>query len=77
VRRLFRAIGLAMFALLAVATIAALFALRGSLAQLDGTVTEDVLTAPVRVDRDERGTATFHAENRRDLEFALGYVHAL
>jgi penicillin amidase len=76
VRRLFRAIGLAMFALLAVATIAALFALRGSLAQLDGTVTEDVLTAPVRVDRDERGTATFHAENRRDLEFALGYVHA-
>lgn len=58
------------------AAIAALFvALWGSLAQLDGTRTATV-ERPVGIERDALGTATVSAMSRRDLAYALGYVHA-
>ena len=51
------------------------FALRGSLPRYDGEVRSPALAKPVSVERDALGTATFRAENRRDLAWALGYVH--
>lgn len=51
-------------------------ALRGSLPQYDGTVLADGLAAPVIVERDALGTATLRAEDRADLVWTLGYVHA-
>lgn len=75
-RRLLLATGTTLLALLVVTVLVAVLALRGSLAQLDGTLAANALSAPVRIERDLRGTATIHAANRRDLVFALGYVHA-
>lgn len=60
----------------AVAIGAAWLVLRGSLPRYDGRVAAAELSAPVTVERDALGTVTLHAENRRDLTFALGYVHA-
>ncbi len=64
-----------------VATLAVAFGvcwllLRGSLPIYDGRVTAPALSAPVTVERDALGTVTLHAQNRRDLTWALGYVHA-
>lgn len=50
--------------------------LRGSLPQYDGTVSVTGLSAPVSVERDALGSATLRAQNRHDLAWALGYVHA-
>jgi penicillin amidase len=47
----------------------------GSLAQLEGEQVAAVEN-PVVVERDALGTATLQASNRRDLAYALGYVHA-
>lgn len=56
----------------ALCTVAAL--LWGSLARLDGERGAAV-AQPVRIERDALGTATISARSRRDLTFALGYVH--
>jgi len=45
-------------------------------AQLDGTVAARGLSAPVTVTRDALGTATLQGDNRDDLDYALGYLHA-
>jgi len=50
--------------------------LRGSLPTYEGHVTAPALSAPVTVERDALGSVTLHAQNRRDLTWALGYVHA-
>ncbi len=50
--------------------------LTGSLPQLDGEVTVRGISAPVTVQRDGLGIPTIHAENRRDLALATGFVHA-
>ncbi len=50
--------------------------LRGSLPQYDGPVDVPALTAPVTVERDALGSVTLRAQNRHDLVWALGYVHA-
>jgi penicillin amidase len=55
---------------------AAWLALRGSLPRYDGRVVAPQLSAPVTIERDALGTVTLHGENRRDVTFALGYVHA-
>ncbi|GMV28759.1 MAG: hypothetical protein AMXMBFR59_08840 [Rhodanobacteraceae bacterium] len=47
----------------------------GSLAPLDGERIAAV-NMPVTVERDALGTATLSASDRRDLAYALGYVHA-
>jgi penicillin amidase len=64
------------FALLALATIALVLALRGSLPRYEGRVAAAALAEPVVVERDALGTVTLRARNRRDLTWALGYVHA-
>ena len=50
--------------------------LRGSLPQLDGNIATAGISAPVSIIRDAAGIPTISAENRGDLAFALGYVHA-
>lgn len=52
------------------------WALRGSLAQLDGELTLAGLSAPVTVQRDANGSVTIDAANETDAMRALGYVHA-
>ena len=51
------------------------YLLSGSLARLDGEVVVHGLSAPVTLERDERGTLTVDAHDRRDLAWALGYAH--
>lgn len=50
--------------------------LRGSLPQLEGTVTLDGLSAPVTVTRDGLGVPTIAAATRADVARALGFLHA-
>lgn len=50
--------------------------LRGSLAQLDGERSAPGLRAPVTVERDEMGVPMIRGENRLDLAYATGFVHA-
>jgi penicillin amidase len=74
-RLLWRALGIVV-AVLVIATVAAGFALRGSLPHYEGRVTSTALAQSVVVERDALGTVTLRAQNRRDLTWALGYVHA-
>ena len=50
--------------------------LTGSLPMLDGQVVATGISAPVVVERDALGIPTIRAENRLDLAFATGFVHA-
>lgn len=50
--------------------------LAGSLPQLDGVISVSGIAAPVVVERDSLGIPTIRAENREDLAFATGFVHA-
>ena len=74
-RLLWRSLGIVL-ALLAIAAVAIVLALRGSLPRYEGRVTVTALSKPVVVERDALGTVTLRAQNRRDLSWALGYVHA-
>ena len=74
-RLLLRAL-LILLIVVAGAVLAGWFALRGSLPRYDGEITSMALTRPVAVERDALGSVTFRAANRRDLSWALGYVHA-
>ncbi len=51
-------------------------ALRASLPDLDGELSLAGLQAEVTLDRDASGVPTIRADTRRDLAFALGFVHA-
>jgi penicillin amidase len=51
-------------------------ALRGSLPQYEGAIKAAGLTAPVTVERDALGSVTVRAQDRHDMVWALGYVHA-
>src|ERR1700677_3883470 len=57
-------------------TLAAWLVLRASLPTLDGRAARSGVHASVRVDRDADGVPTITAQNRGDLAFALGYLHA-
>lgn len=67
---------------LALLTLAALVAaggylyLRGSLPQLDGSITLDGLSGPVEIIRDRAAIPHIYAATSRDAYFALGFVHA-
>ena len=51
--------------------------LRQSLPLLEGTVTSGhLLHGPVTVERDAQGIPTIEADNRNDIAFSLGYLHA-
>lgn len=65
---------LAVLALLA--SLAALWLFRGSLAQLDGEHPLPGLSAPVQVQRDALGVATVDAASEADAARALGFLHA-
>ncbi|HET7562956.1 MAG TPA: penicillin acylase family protein, partial [Rhodanobacteraceae bacterium] len=49
--------------------------LAGSRPQADGSVNAPALSAPVTIVRDGDGVPTITARNRRDLAYALGFVH--
>jgi penicillin amidase len=69
------AVGVVVGALL-LATLAAWLVLRASLPTLDGRIAGTGVHAGVRVDRDADGVPSITAQNRGDLAFALGYLHA-
>jgi penicillin G amidase len=76
VLRLLARIIVVVFVVAGIAIGAGWMLLRGSLPRYDGHITSPSLSAPVTIERDAIGTATLRAANRRDLTFALGYVHA-
>lgn len=67
---------LALLALALVIGLATWWALRASLAPLDGELALSGLSAAVTVERDERGYVSITAAHRLDAAQALGYVHA-
>ena len=73
--RLLLRLALVLLVLLALAAAAGWWAVRGSLARLDGELSLPGLAAPVRIDRDALGTVTVHAASEIDAARALGYVH--
>ncbi|HYC10947.1 MAG TPA: penicillin acylase family protein [Steroidobacteraceae bacterium] len=69
-------IGAAVLLLLLAVLASGYLMLRASLPALDGEIRAGALTAPVRITRDARGVPTIEAQDRRDLAFATGFVHA-
>ena len=69
-------LGLVLAALSLFIVIAIWWLLRGSLPQLDGTLSLPGLSAPVTIQRDHLGVVTVDAANEIDAMRALGYVHA-
>jgi penicillin amidase len=67
---------LVLLLLLLTGAFAGWWALRGSLARLDGELTLPGLSAPLTLERDALGSATIRAANELDAVRALGYVHA-
>lgn len=49
---------------------------RASLPMLDGNIASSTITNDVLLERDENGNATLSAENRLDLAYATGFIHA-
>ncbi|HEY0229727.1 MAG TPA: penicillin acylase family protein [Dokdonella sp.] len=74
-RLLFRVL-LVVLVIVAGAALAGWLALRGSLPRYDGEIASTALSQRVSIERDALGSVTFRAANRRDLSWALGYVHA-
>src|SRR6185369_3462230 len=70
----FGALGLIVLAIIAVA--GGYLWLRSSLPQQDGTVQVAGVSAPITIERDDRGVPTIRAANLNDAAFAIGFVHA-
>ncbi|MEM7482083.1 MAG: penicillin acylase family protein [Acidobacteriota bacterium] len=49
--------------------------LRASLPLLEGSFSSEVLDSPVTIERDALGVPRLRGENRRDLAYALGFLH--
>jgi penicillin amidase len=75
-RRIAAGAGMVLAGAVALATLGAWLVLRASLPILDGHEARTGVHADVSVDRDADGVPTITAENRNDLAFALGYLHA-
>jgi penicillin amidase len=75
-RRIAAVAGMILVGAAALATLGAWLVLRASLPILDGHEARTGVHANVSVDRDADGVPTITAENRNDLAFALGYLHA-
>ena len=73
--RWFRRIALALIVIVVIVLAIGWRLLAGSRPQTHGNVTLKGLSAPVTVVRDADGIPTITAQNRRDLAYALGYVH--
>ncbi|MER3546467.1 MAG: hypothetical protein C4338_02235, partial [Rhodanobacteraceae bacterium] len=65
----------ALLLLIALACLAGWLLLHGSVPQLNGTVALRGLSAPVEITRDALGTPTITAHSRKDLAYALGFLH--
>ncbi|MES1150960.1 MAG: penicillin acylase family protein, partial [Dongia sp.] len=50
--------------------------LRSSLPLQDGAIQVTGISAPVTIERDDRGVPTIRAANLSDAAFAVGFVHA-
>jgi len=74
--RVWRRLLLALLALLLIVFATGWWLLGGSRARLDGQQQLPGLSASVRISRDALGTVTLQGQNRADLSYALGYVHA-
>ena len=75
-RRIGAAAGIFLVGALLLATLAAWLVLRASLPALDGRAAHTGVQANVRVERDTDGVPSITAQNRNDLAFGLGYLHA-
>ena len=78
-RRALKWIGRGLLALVALAVVAGVggyFWLRTSLPTVDGTMTVAGLSAPVTIERDDRGVPTIRAASLNDAYFAIGFAHA-
>ncbi len=73
--RLLLRLVLILLVLLAIAAAAGWWAVRGSLARLDGEMSLPGLSTRVQVERDALGTVTVRAANEIDAARALGHVH--
>lgn len=73
--RWIRRVAIALIVIVAIAGAIGWRLLAGSRPQANGTVTLRGLSAPVTIVRDANGVPTITAANRRDLAYALGYVH--
>jgi len=69
-------LALALLVLLFIVAVSAWWLLRGSLPRLDGTLPLAGLSAPVSIQRDQRGVVSIDATSEADAMRALGYVHA-
>ena len=75
-RRVVRTLLFSLLGLLLIVFAVLWWLLAGSQAQLDGSRAGSGLSANVSLARDALGTVTLTGNNRTDLSFALGYVHA-
>ena len=75
-RRFLRRLLLALFTLAVIALAVVWLTLRASLPQLNGQIALPALSAPATIERDALGVASIRGANRRDVFFALGFVHA-
>lgn len=74
--RFIRTIALISLLITVISLVFAYALLRGSLPQYGGEVKLTGVSAPVIVERDTLGSATFRGENRLDLAQAMGFIHA-
>lgn len=74
-RRWLWRIGLALLLIVALLPLSVWLYLRGSLAQLDGTVRISGMHGEVRVTRDALGVPTISGSDRGDMAFAIGFIH--
>lgn len=75
-RRLLRRLLLTLLILILLAVTTVWLGLRASLPRLDGQLTTAGLNAPVTISRDGLGVVSISGTSRRDVSFALGFVHA-
>ncbi|HKT41287.1 MAG TPA: penicillin acylase family protein [Rhodanobacteraceae bacterium] len=73
--RWFRRIALALIVIVVIVLAIGWRLLAGSRPQANGNITLKGLSAPVSIVRDADGIPTITAQSRRDLAYALGYVH--
>jgi len=79
VRRLLKALLIALLVILIAAVASAFWAgirVRASLPRLDGMQQLPALSAPVRVERDRLGIPSIRGATREDVARALGFLHA-
>ncbi|WP_077035838.1 penicillin acylase family protein [Pelomonas sp. KK5] len=72
---LIRRILIGLLVLIALLALALYFGLRGSMPTYDGQL-KSAVSAPVKIERDERGYVTITAASRLDAARALGFTHA-